>query len=331
MVFQGVSEDVCFVDRVDNDVGVQAQISMTETRGTLTDVHGIEPVTAFSSRNLRSDEEFKSWLGVTQGFFALLCDLIKLPNQKTADVENFLLVSLIKLKTNLSYSSIASLFCINHLTASKMFTETLSLLHRYAKDLLIWFPKEVISARMPQSFKKLYPNCRVVIDATEVECERPKTVQKQVQLYSNYKSKHTVKFLVGIAPSGEFTFLSKAYGGRVTDTFLTVQSGLLNLIEPGDEVLADKGFPQIEPDLNNVGAFLVMPPFKRGTRQFSDFENTEGYKCASVRIHVERAIRRLKYFEILNFLSNDLLFHIDKIIVVVAFLCNSMSDLIKKS
>ena len=102
-------------------------------------------------------------------------------------------------------------------------------------------------------------------------------------------------------------------------------------IKPGDEVLADKGFPQIEPDLNNVGAFLVMPPFKRGTRQFSDFENTEGYKCASVRIHVERAIRRLKYFEILNFLSNDLLFHIDKIIVVVAFLCNSMSDLIKKS
>ena len=159
MVFQGVSEDVCFVDRFDNDVGVQAQISVTETRGTLTDVHGIEPVTAFSSRNLRSNEEFKSWLEVTQGFFALLCDLIKLPNQKTADVENFLLVSLIKLKTNLSYSSIASLFCINRLTASKMFTETLSLLHRYAKDLLIWFPKEVISARMPQSFKKLYPNC----------------------------------------------------------------------------------------------------------------------------------------------------------------------------
>ena len=29
----------------------------------------------------------------------------------------------------------------------------------------------------------------------------------------------------------------------------------------------------------------------------SNFENSEGYKCSSVRIHVERAIRQLKYFK----------------------------------
>ena len=65
-------------------------------------------------------------------------------------------------------------------------------------------------------------------------------------MYSNYKSSHTVKFLIGIAPSGEIIFISKAYGGRVTDTYLTVNSGILELLEPGDVVLADKGFQQLE-------------------------------------------------------------------------------------
>ncbi len=221
------------------------------------------------------------------------------------------------------------MFGLNRHTVSRIFLEVLDKLYHEVKDLLFWFPKSTTMSRMPASFKEKYPNCRVIIDATEVKCEKPNTLTQQVQLYSNYKSSFTVKLLVGVAPSGEFIFVSKAFGGRVTDTYLTVNSGILQLLEPGDVVLADKGFPQIEADLNNSGAFLVMPPFKRGERQFSDSENREGFKCSSLRIHVERAIRRLKYFNILSFLTTDLIPHIDKINVVIAFLCNNMPELIK--
>ena len=281
--------------------------------------------------NFFSDEEFKSWTGVNRGFFNVLSRLIQESNETLEFVNRKVLIFLVKIKTNLTFNAMAALFCLSRQTVSEIFKNVLEKLYFAAKDLLFWFPKSTIMARMPLSFKEKYPNCRVIIDATEVKTEKPKTQQQQVQLYSNYKSAFTVKFLVGIAPSGEFTFVSKAYGGRVTDTHLTVNSGILQLLEPGDVVLADKGFPQIEPDCNNRGAFLVMPPFKRGNRQFSESENKEGYKCSSLRIHVERAIRRLKYFQILTFLSNDLVPHMDKLIVVIAFLCNNMPDLIKSN
>jgi hypothetical protein len=86
---------------------------------------------------------------------------------------------------------------------------------------------------MPPSFQALFPNARVLIDASEIECDRPKLVEHRVLFYSNYKSRFTVKFLIGVAPSGDIMFISKISGGRMTDTQLTVSSGLLNYLEPG--------------------------------------------------------------------------------------------------
>ncbi len=74
---------------------------------------------------------------------------------------------------------------------------------------------------------------------------------------------------------------------------------------------------------------LVMPPFKRGDRQFSVKENKDGYMCASVRIHVERCIRRLKVFQSLKFIPMKMMPHFNKILIVVAFLTNCQNDLIK--
>ncbi len=42
-----------------------------------------------------------------------------------------------------------------------------------------------------------------------------------------------------------------------------MKSGILDVLEKADEVMPDKGFPQIEQDVNANGAFLVTPPFKR--------------------------------------------------------------------
>ena len=52
---------------------------------------------------------------------------------------------------------------------------------------------------------------------------------------------YIVKFLLRI-PCGAIAFLSKCWGGRATDKFITMKSGFLGLLEPGDVVLADRGF-----------------------------------------------------------------------------------------
>ena len=82
---------------------------------------------------------------------------------------------------------------------------------------------------MPQIFKDLYPKVRCIIDCSEIFTERPYAYQARAQTYSNYKKHNTVKFLVGITPCGAISFLSKCWGGRATDKFITMKA-YLNMV-----------------------------------------------------------------------------------------------------
>ncbi|XP_066596614.1 uncharacterized protein [Prorops nasuta] len=73
--------------------------------------------------------------------------------------------------------------------------------------------KEAIKESLPTAFKN-YPNCRAIIDCTEIKVQTPAGVDQRVMMYSSYKSGFTIKFLIGISPSGMITFVSKGYGGR---------------------------------------------------------------------------------------------------------------------
>ena len=125
----------------------------------------------------------------------------------------------------------------------------------------------------------------------------PSQPRTQSATFSNYKH-NTAKGLVGISPKGDLTFVSELYAGNTSDKQVTNDCGLFNLLEPGDEILADRGFG-IEDDLP-AGVSLNLPPFLNDQKQFSEEDETKTRRIAKYRIHVERAIQRIKSFLILQ-------------------------------
>ncbi|KAH7959106.1 hypothetical protein HPB49_008308 [Dermacentor silvarum] len=157
--------------------------------------------------------------------------------------EDKLCLFLAKLKLGISFSALAVIFGVAASTASSSFIKTLDILIAALKEWIFVPPRAIIKQCMPQPFKDNYPDCTFIIDCTEVRTEMPSKPDCQHILYSNYKGGYTLKVLVGIIPNGMIAFMSAVYGGRQTDSFITQDSGFLNLVQEGDIILSDKGFP----------------------------------------------------------------------------------------
>ena len=127
---------------------------------------------------------------------------------------------------------------------------------------------------MPACFKEHYPNTRVILDCTELFIQMPSSFRAQSQTYSTYKSHNTAKGLIGIAPNGFISFISDIYGGHVSDKRTTESCGIIDKLEPGDMVMADRGF-DIQHILASKKVTLNIPPFMRGKQQLSLEEELE--------------------------------------------------------
>ena len=154
-------------------------------------------------------------------------------------------------------------------------------------------------ATLPECFKKSYPKVRTIIDCTEVFLETPSSLEVQALLWSEYKHHCTFKFLVAITPNGAVSWVSPCYGGRTTDIYIVQDSGFLDILKPYDTVMADCGF-KIKSDLTFHRCFLAIPPSAAKGNQMTSSDIRETSKVANVRIFVEKAIARIKWFGILK-------------------------------
>lgn len=286
-----------------------------------------------ASLKTKTNRELLDLTGVTQPTFKLL---LKVLSKNAVDgikisEENRLLIVLMKLKCALTYSAIGVLFNVHRSTVSRLFISTVQYLASACKHFVTWPSRESVLATMPDSFKSSYANCRAIIDCTEIRVEQPSTVELRVQFYSHYKKGFTIKILVACTPSGLISFVSKCFGGRTTDSQITTISGFLDLLEPGDLILADKGFPQIKTLLNDSGrgVLLVMPPFLHNNT-FTAEEVTDTYSTASVRIHIERIMQRLRTFKILDKFTINMLPYSDDIVFMCCVLVNLQPPIIKR-
>ena len=202
----------------------------------------------------------------------------------------------------------------------------------------MWPGREEIISTTPVSFRQYFKtNVAVIIDCFEIFINKPSNLKARSASWSQYKHRNTIKFLIGISPQGVITFISKAWGGRTSDKYLTENSKFLNHLFPGDVVLADRGF-DIAESVGFYCAKVKIPAFTKGKKQVSGTDVESTRRIASVRIHVERVIGlvRKKYTILQSILPLDFLITkdgyyttIDKIVTACSALCNICNICIK--
>ena len=248
------------------------------------------------------------------------------PKRKLTRFQEFIL-TLMKLRLAMVSFALGDLFAVSECRVSQIFTTWINLMHSVFSPCIKWPKRKKIKKFMPRSFKNTYPSTTGIIDCTELFIQKPKSPTAQSQTYSSYKSHNTFKLLVCVTPSGAFSYISNLYGGNVSDRFITENSGFLDNVRPGDEIMADRGFT-IRDLLTDRRATLVIPPFTRKCKwgkgkRLTNAEIKRTKKIAKQRIHVERGIRRLKCFRMLSQVL-DLKYKplSNQIVKVCGFLCN---------
>ena len=223
-------------------------------------------------------------------------------------VENEFLLTLMKLRQGLANVDLGVRFCVSNSTVSRICITWINIMYIKLGSLNIWPHRDILIHNMSDEYKAQYPTTIAIIDATELKIEKPSSLKLQSQTYSTYKSANTLKSLIGVDSNGGIIFVSQLFTGSMSDQEICRRSGFYSLLDskvqsgellPGDGIMADKGF-DIEKDLRQIGLGLNIPPFlgKRGQLSAQDVKETQ--KIAHHRIHVERAIGKVKCFKILG-------------------------------
>ena len=157
--------------------------------------------------------------------------------------------------------------------------------------------------------------------------QQPSDPNAQQLTFSLYKNHNT---LAGITPCGTFSFISPLYGGSISDRQLFAESGLIDKLDTGDAIMADRGF-NIADLLSSKGITVNIPP-RKTSEQLDNVELVETRRIASPRIHIERAFcNRVKVFKILDLIPNNMAGRSSELFYTCVILTNFHPPLVNKS
>ena len=217
------------------------------------------------------------------------------PRKLTREQE--LIITLLILRQGVQQELLAVIFKVNQSTISRIFNMMINFLgsNLIFESVVPWVDYEIVKQDNPIEFG----NITRILDAYELKVERPASMDIAPLLWSSYKHFYGVKFNVCVTPMGVICHLSMAYGSRTSDKQLTAESGLLDLLTPGECVAVDRGFG-IEEMLLARGCTLKMPPRAQGNTAFDNNQLKVAKVIANQRILVEQVIGRLRFFQIIN-------------------------------
>lgn len=198
------------------------------------------------------------------------------------------LVTLVYLRHNVAHAVVGELFGVSADTSENTFHDVVFVLRavcpanrwdaekKWKKGEPSWKPDNVE---------------RVLIDSFESPVRRPSLPARQKRIYSGKKKRHTLKTQIVTDAQGEILDIDPGHRGPMADKRLYEQSAV------------EERYPnaQKQGDLAYQGIAGMSVPYKKPQGEhLTEAQRAENRQKASVRVHVEHGIRRIKGWRIVR-------------------------------
>ena len=176
-------------------------------------------------------------------------------------LEDELLMTLMKLKLNLTEDYISFLFDVSSSVVSTIISTWIPLLAHELSGLIYWPTREEIATCYPDCFKK-WSNVKAILDCFEIQTEKPSHVEANTKLFSSYKNRPPSKFLLACTPGGTVSFISPPAGGNMSDKEMVVSRPHGIQTPLGDIFLYPEKRNIITDSISGMGASLIDSGYK---------------------------------------------------------------------
>ncbi|XP_041986258.1 uncharacterized protein LOC121738345 isoform X1 [Aricia agestis] len=301
---------------------------VTDSESFATETEDMEKMQCLKNTMRLIENKPTMYIGISKDCYFLIQLIHKHTNIK---IEHILLC-LKKIRLNSTFSELEDNFGISLSYASKIFLSNIPILSSVLNKFIVALDKKNIKKNLPIAFRHNYYNVSCIIDCLEIDIQKPSKALYQALTWSDYKKGNTVKYLISCTPNGLVNYVSQGFGGRTSDVTIVENCSFINGLEPGTYILADRGFKHLEPLLHAKGMKLLRPPSVSAGAKLTKSEVRQTKIIASLRIHIERVIRRLREFHMLkqhSVINTNMRRFLDHIIIIACALINLQDSLIK--
>ena len=267
---------------------------------------------SLSESSLRNDaEKVKFYTGLPNYFvletvmWLLAPHMDSMKNVKLSKFQQ-LLLTLMRLRLDLRNQDLAYRFGVKVGTVTRTVHQMVSIMSANLVPTAVFWPSRAeLRKNLPAALRASHPDCAVIIDCFTVPFEEPvsrgnQQQQQQHRVVASSQgagiSYNVLKYLIGVAPQGVVTFVSRGVLGNVSDKSLAEGCGLLCKLLPGDVVLASRDL-DIADSVAARGALFKIAGRYQGTA-YKGSEGSPPADCSpetvSVQRHVDRVLSMVK-------------------------------------
>ncbi|XP_033759277.1 uncharacterized protein LOC117341516 [Pecten maximus] len=246
-------------------------------------------------------------------------------------VPNQYFMTLMKLRRYTPNFELSRFFGISENSVRNIVFTWILFMFKQWKEISIWPAQSLVYYFSPNDFKQKFPTTRAVLDGTEFPIKKPSSPRAQQATFSTYKNRNTMKSMIGCTPGGLINFISPAYCGSTSDRQIVERSDLKNMCNPGDSLMADKGF-NVQDIFAPRDVTINIPSFFKKKNRMSGKAVIQDRKISSKRVHIERIIGLGKTYKILTQpLTGTEAALSSEIVYICYMLCNFRSRIVSSN